>query len=77
MSSVKTDIKRIILLSCDTDFVPVMQYLREEFESEIILDYYADRKGGSRFSMSNHMLTACDKAIKLEKKQLEKAIIEK
>jgi uncharacterized LabA/DUF88 family protein len=56
----------IILLACDTDFVPVIQRARTE-GCEIILYFYNDYIRGSKFSMSNHILTACDKCVLLTK----------
>lgn len=53
-------IKTIILLACDTDFVPILNNLRERNNIKVVLYYYTDLKRGSRFSMSNYILTACD-----------------
>jgi uncharacterized LabA/DUF88 family protein len=53
------DIKTIIVLTCDTDFVPILNKLRES-GIRVILYYFNDFKRGSKFSMSNHLHTACD-----------------
>jgi uncharacterized LabA/DUF88 family protein len=74
MSSLKGKCKTAILLACDTDFVPVMEYLKKELGVEVIVYYYADRRRSSRFSMSNHMISACDKAIKIDINLLEHAL---
>ena len=60
------EIKTIILLACDTDFVPVLNRIREDSKVTVILYYYSDFVRRSKFSMSNHMLTACDKHILME-----------
>ena len=53
-------INTIILLACDTDFVPILNRIRERHKIKVILYYFMDRQRGSIFSMSNHILTACD-----------------
>ncbi len=63
---IKRDIKTIILIACDTDFVPILNNLRKEKDIRVILFYYTDRKRNSNFSMSNHILTACDKKVLLQ-----------
>ena len=67
----KDKMKKIILIACDTDFVPVLNRLRESHGVTIILYYFTDRVRGSRFSMSNHILTACDKTVLLKKGHFE------
>jgi len=70
----KSSVRRVLLLVCDTDFVPILNELRAE-KIEIVLFYFTDRIRRSRFSMSNHLLTACDKSILLEKRHFERAFI--
>lgn len=53
-------INTVILVACDTDFVPILNNLREKHGIKVILYYYTDRQRDSKFSMSNHILTACD-----------------
>lgn len=60
-------ISTIILLACDTDFVPILNHLREENKIKVILYYFNDRKRNAQFSLSNHILTACDSCICLER----------
>ena len=57
----------IILLAADTDFVPVLNQLRFKNKVKVFLYYFTDRIRGSLFSMSNHLLTACNKSILLTK----------
>lgn len=54
------NIKTIIILACDTDFVPILNEIRTKFDIKVILAYFNDFVRNSQFSMSNHMLTACD-----------------
>ena len=72
MSISKSKEKRtIILLACDTDFVPILNQARAD-GNEVILFYFSDYKRKSSFSMSNYILTACDKSVLLTKKFFEK-----
>ena len=53
-------VKQAIIVTADTDFVPVLSHLREHHGLRITLYYYTDRKRGSGFSLSNHLLSICD-----------------
>jgi uncharacterized LabA/DUF88 family protein len=64
------DIKKIILVSSDTDFVPVIEDIKRR-GIEVILFTYFDRKRGSLFSLSNHLLMCCSKYIKLKKEDMK------
>ena len=63
--------KNIILLACDTDFVPILNQTRKN-GCRIVLFYFSDYKRKSNFSMSNYILTACDKSVLLTKEHFEK-----
>jgi len=67
------DIKSIIVVICDTDFVPILNKIRE-IGIEVILFYFSDFKRDSKFSMSNHLFTACDKYIMIELEHFKKSI---
>jgi len=69
----KKDITSIILLACDTDFVPIIKELRKSGK-EIILFHYSDRIRGSNFSMSNHLQTICDKCVLLNQDIFSKSL---
>ncbi len=58
------NIKKIILIACDSDFVPVIEQLKKE-NIEVILYTYFDRKRNSLFSRYNELLDSCDKWVKL------------
>ena len=64
------DIKKIILIASDSDFVPVIERMKKK-GNEIILYTYFDRKRNSRFSTSNHLLKVSSKWVKLEAKDFE------
>ncbi len=63
-------VNTIILVSCDTDFVPVLEQAQKE-GLNIILFYYNDFVRKSEFSMSNHMLVACPNHVLITKEHLE------
>lgn len=53
-------IKKIILIACDSDFVPIVTKLKS-FGIEIILYTYFERKRDSLFSTSNFLLQSVSK----------------
>ncbi len=75
LSHIKEDyplIKKIVLISSDTDFCPILEDLNKR-GTEIILYTYFDRKRGSPFSLSNHLLKVCSRWIKIKKEDFENA----
>ncbi len=64
-------IKSIILLTSDTDFVPVLNQLRARSGVEVTLCYFSDRVRRSPFAMSNHLLTACDQSVLLSREDFD------
>ena len=76
LSHIKEDypnIKRIILVSSDTDFCPAIRDIKERNNIEVILYTYFDRKRGSKFSLSNELITCCSKYAKLTKQHFDKS----
>lgn len=71
------DYREIILLACDTDFVPILNKIRRDYKIKVILYYYSDFVRKSRFSMSNYLLTACDKKVLLTKEYFHDGILVK
>lgn len=70
-------IKSVIVIAADTDFVPLFNELRSTHRIQIILYYFTDRFRNSAFSMSNHILTACDKKVLLKKEDFTENEIKK
>jgi len=69
LSHVREDypkIKKIVLVSSDTDFVPIIEDIKKR-GLDIFLFTYFDRKRDSPFSLSNHLLKVCSRYIKLTK----------
>ena len=60
------NIKKIILIASDSDFVPVIERMKQK-KVEVILYTYFDRKRNSRFSTSNHLLKVVSRWVKLSK----------
>ena len=70
----KTEVKTAIVLTSDTDFVPVLNKLRNEDKITVVLYYFNDFIRGSIFSMSNYLLTACDKSFLLSRGDFERSV---
>jgi uncharacterized LabA/DUF88 family protein len=62
----KENINEVILLSSDTDFVPIIEDLKED-GVKVILAYFTDKKRKSAFSLSNHLWKACKDRILIRK----------
>jgi uncharacterized LabA/DUF88 family protein len=79
LSSVPLDfphIKRIILISSDSDFVPVVKKLDGKGVKTILYTYY-EKKRDTPFSRSNYLIKSVYKYKLLTKEDFEKAKLEK
>jgi len=65
------NIKKIVLVSSDTDFCPAIMDIKERGNIEVILYTYFDRQRGSKFSLSNELIKCCSVYCKLEKQDFE------
>jgi uncharacterized LabA/DUF88 family protein len=63
-------IKKIILVSSDTDFCPIIKKIREKNNIEVILYSYFEKNRNSKFSLSNELIECCSNYFKIEKKDL-------
>lgn len=61
------NIKKIILVSSDTDFCPAIRDIKSRYQIEVTLYTYFDRERNSRFSLSNELINCCSKCVKLLK----------
>lgn len=68
-------IRTVILLTCDTDFVPVINEIRRECGIKVILYYYSDFLRNSHFSMSDHLLKEVDQKILINEEFLNKSLM--
>ncbi|MBU3913762.1 MAG: NYN domain-containing protein [Nanoarchaeota archaeon] len=66
------NIKKIILIASDSDFVPVIERMKQK-GIEVILYTFFDRQRGSKFSTSNHLLSVASKWVKLNEKDFDDA----
>jgi len=62
----KENISDVIVLTSDTDFVPIINDLSED-KINVILAYFTDKKRKSGLSLSNHLWKACKNKIKIKK----------
>ncbi|MBU2522728.1 MAG: NYN domain-containing protein [Nanoarchaeota archaeon] len=63
-------VKKIILIASDSDFVPVIGRMKQK-GFEVVIYTYFDRKRGSKFSTSNHLLNIASKWVKFDKTYFE------
>ncbi len=71
------DIKKIILVSSDTDFCPAIKDIKNRHKIEVILYTYFDRKRKSKFSLSNELINCCSNYFKLTKEDFTSCPIKK
>ena len=64
------EIKKVILIASDSDFIPAIKDLQSQ-EIEIILYTYFDKKRHSQFSTSNHLLNSVNRYVKFKKEIFE------
>ncbi|MEK6843893.1 MAG: NYN domain-containing protein [Nanoarchaeota archaeon] len=69
--SQKSKIQNLIILTSDTDFVPIIEEIRRDFRVKVILAYFTDKKRKSAFSLSNHLWNICDDKIFIKKEYFE------
>ncbi len=66
------NIKKIILVSSDTDFCPVIEELKLK-GIDVILYSYHEKIRDAKFSISNHLIKCCSKYIRLSKEDFNNA----
>ncbi len=66
------EIKKIILIASDSDFVPVINNLEEQEIKTILYTYY-EKKRNTNFSRSNHLIKSVNKYVLLTKQDFEEA----
>lgn len=65
--------KKIILIASDSDFVPVIERMKQK-GFEVIIYTYFDRSRNSRFSTSNHLLKVASRWVKLNEGYFEESL---
>jgi len=61
----------IIIITSDTDFVPIIKDIREEHKIQVILAYFTDKRRKSAFSLSNHLWKACSRRLLIKREHFE------
>ena len=80
LSHIKDDfpkINKIILISSDTDFCPIIRDIKNRWKIDVMLYSYFDRKRNSKFSVSNELLNCCSKYVQLTKQDFDNALLNK
>ncbi|MBL7148402.1 MAG: NYN domain-containing protein [Nanoarchaeota archaeon] len=67
------NIKKIILITSDTDFCPIIGDINQ-LGIKVILYTYYERKRKSKFSVSHHLIDCCEDTFYISKKDFEEAI---
>ena len=67
-------IKKIILIACDSDFVPVIENL-DNLGIKTILFNYFDKERGSNFSTSNELIQTVSKHVSITKKDFKDSML--
>jgi uncharacterized LabA/DUF88 family protein len=65
------EVKKVILVTSDTDFCPVIKEIRN-FGIKVILYTYYERKRNSKFFLSHHLVDCCDEVKYLKKEDMIK-----
>jgi len=71
------NIKKVILVSSDTDFCPSIRDVNKRDKIEVILFTYFDRKRKSKFSLSNELIDCCSGCFKLTKEDFTSCPVKK
>ena len=71
------EINKIILISSDTDFCPIIVDIKNRWKIDTILYSYFDRARNSKFSLSNELLKCCLKYVKIQKEDFISCQIKK
>lgn len=65
------DVRKIILITSDTDFCPIIEEL-DKLNIETLLCIYYEKKRSGKFSVSHHLIDCCESVYYLTKKDFEK-----
>ena len=60
------NISKIILISSDSDFAPIIKMIQEKKNIEVMLYTYFENNRKSKFNCSNHLIKSCAKYRKLK-----------
>ena len=63
----RKEVKQVVIITSDTDFVPIIQDVRKDSGLKVYLAYFTDRKRKSSFSLSNHLWKVVDKKLLIKR----------
>jgi uncharacterized LabA/DUF88 family protein len=66
------EIKKIVLVTSDTDFCPIIKKINDVGIGVILYTYY-ERKRNSKFSVSHHLIDCCENTFYLNKQDFKEA----
>lgn len=67
LTSQRKETSNIILISADTDFIPILNIIRKNYGISITLAYFADNRKESGLFISSELLNSCDDKILIRK----------
>ncbi|VVB83623.1 NYN domain protein [uncultured archaeon] len=62
--SIDNSIDKILFMTADTDFAPIMKEVAKD--KELVLIYFTDKRRKSAFTLSNRLWNICSKKIKID-----------
>ena len=65
------EVSKVILLSSDSDFAPIIGMIREKKSIEVILYTYFEKNRKGKFHKSNHLIKACTRYKRLKPEDFE------
>jgi uncharacterized LabA/DUF88 family protein len=60
------EIKKVILISSDSDFAPIIEMITKKKQIEVVLYTYFENNRNGNFHRSNHLIKACNRYKKLK-----------
>lgn len=64
-------INKVILISSDSDFAPIIEMIQEKRDIKVILYTYFENKRKGNFHRSNHLIKSCSRYVKLKPEDME------
>lgn len=65
------EVNKVILISSDSDFAPIIKMIQEKKNIEVILYTYFENKRKGKFHRSNHLIKSCSRYKKLRPEDFE------
>lgn len=65
------EVNKVILISSDSDFAPIIKMIKEKKNIEVILYTYFENDRKGKFHRSNHLIKSCSRYSKLKPEDFE------